>query len=243
MIKSGLGVAIFVSLVLHGGLIAVLVISWTPEIPSKHVVKPNYVKASLVELKDKAPKKQVKKKPKKVDLTKRREEVERKKKLELKKKQAAAQKKKKDAEKKKERERKKLAEAEAKARQQELLRIQQQLDEEMLAEDQLVAEEELDQLARSYVASITERIERNWSRPPSARTGMQCELLIQLVPTGQVVQVTIIKSSGNTAFDRSAEQAVKKVERFPEIKEMPAEVFERSYRKLTLIFNPKDLRQ
>ncbi len=242
MMKSGLGIPILVSVLLHGGLIAILAMSWTPQSAERKIIKPNYVKASLVELKDKAPRKTIAKKIKKIDLTKRRKEVERKKKRAEQKEQAALKKKKAD-QKKKEQERKKLAEAEAKAREMELLRIQQELESEILAEEQLVTEEELDIQAQSYVAAITQRIEQNWSRPPSARTGMKCELLIQLVPTGQVVQVTIIKSSGNAAFDRSAEQAVKKVGRFPEIKTMSPEVFERSYRKLKLIFNPQDLRQ
>jgi TonB family C-terminal domain len=55
--------------------------------------------------------------------------------------------------------------------------------------------------------------------------------------------VDVIKSSGDSLFDRSAVQAVKKAEQFPEVKEMPREVFERFYRELNLVFRPQDLRQ
>lgn len=96
--------------------------------------------------------------------------------------------------------------------------------------------------AQSYVALMAQRIERNWSRPPSARTGMKCELRIQLVPTGQVVNVTVTKSSGNAAFDRSAVAAVERVGRFEELQKVPSDVFEQHFRRVTISFNPQDLR-
>ena len=121
--------------------------------------------------------------------------------------------------------------------------MEREFQEALLEEQGQLLEDTYATEAQSYVALISQRIEQNWSRPPSARTGMQCELLIRLVPTGQVVNVDIVKSSGNAAFDRSAIQAVNKVERFSEIQEMPLEVFERYYRELRLVFNPQDLRQ
>ena len=66
--------------------------------------------------------------------------------------------------------------------------------------------------------------------------------MIQLVPTGQVVSVMIVQSSGNGAFDRSAEQAVHKAGRFDKLKELPPRVFETYFRKLRLVFRPEDLR-
>ncbi|MFT6387328.1 MAG: colicin import membrane protein [Cellvibrionaceae bacterium] len=99
------------------------------------------------------------------------------------------------------------------------------------------------QLSQSYANMIRQRVEQSWSRPPSARNGMQAELSIQLVPTGEIIDVVVAKSSGNGAFDRSAIQAVKRVRQFDEIKSMPSRIFEREYRKFTLTFEPQDLRQ
>lgn len=96
------------------------------------------------------------------------------------------------------------------------------------------------EIAQSYAAMIRQRVERNWSRPPSARQGMEALLEIQLVPAGYVAGVRIIKSSGNAAFDLSAEQAVKKVESFVEIKELPSRIFEAQFRRFTLRFSPED---
>jgi len=71
---------------------------------------------------------------------------------------------------------------------------------------------------------------------------MEAELLIQLVPTGQLVGVTVIKSSGNQPFDRAAEQAVRKAGRFERLKELESRIFERNFRQFRLLFRPDDLR-
>jgi colicin import membrane protein len=97
--------------------------------------------------------------------------------------------------------------------------------------------------ALSYADAIRRRVEENWSRPPSARNGMKVDLRIQLVPTGTVVNVAILNSSGNAAFDRSAIRAVERIGQFSEIKTMPARIFEREFRQFTLLFQPQDLRQ
>jgi colicin import membrane protein len=94
----------------------------------------------------------------------------------------------------------------------------------------------------AYTAIIHDLVQRNWSRPPSARNNMEAVLRIRLVPTGEVVDVEIVRSSGDAAFDRSAESAVRAVGRFTELQGMPPRLFERSFRSLLLTFRPEDLR-
>ncbi len=220
---------------------------------------------------EQAPKQSTENTPRKIDLTKRQQEEKaaqekkqqakaaeqkRQKELEDKRKKDEA-KKIADAKRKKEEaeQAKKLEAAEEKKRQQALVeeldriekeRLEKQLAEEAAAaeaaEKALLAEQQAEATAQSYVALIASRIEQFWSRPPSARTGMRCELLIKLVPTGRVVNVSIISSSGNSAFDRSAEQAVLKAEQFRELQNVKPEVFERYFRELRLVFDPQDLR-
>lgn len=93
--------------------------------------------------------------------------------------------------------------------------------------------------AQSFRMGIYQAVVGNWSRPPSARQGMQVTLLVELVPTGDVVSVNILDSSGNGAFDRSAQSAVNKVGQFVVPRE--SELFERHFRKFTLLFKPEDL--
>ena len=97
-----------------------------------------------------------------------------------------------------------------------------------------------DEKAMAYVVQIQREIIQNWSRPPSARNGMQTILRVHLVPTGEVVDVNIEESSGNSAFDRSAIQAVRKSGRFV----VPGDAlrFERDFRVFTVLFRPDDLR-
>ena len=93
--------------------------------------------------------------------------------------------------------------------------------------------------AASYYARMIQLTREQWSRPPSARLGMKVVLLIELVPTGEVVSVTIDKSSGDPAFDRSAVDAVRAVRRF----EVPSDrqLFETQFRHVAFNFDPKDL--
>ena len=93
--------------------------------------------------------------------------------------------------------------------------------------------------ALTYVEGIYSAVVANWSRPPSARNDMEARLRVELIPTGEVVSVTVLSSSGNAAFDRSAEAAVRKAHRF----EVPSEtrLFEQHFRSFVLLFKPRDL--
>ena len=98
------------------------------------------------------------------------------------------------------------------------------------------------ELAAGYAALIQQTVINYWSRPASARNGMEAELSIQLIPTGEILSVTLVRSSGNSAFDRSAINAVEKAGSFPELRSLPAPEFEKSFRRFRLLFRPEDLR-
>ncbi|WP_339897027.1 cell envelope integrity protein TolA [uncultured Gilvimarinus sp.] len=253
---------VIISVGLHLILVLVITIGWESTIdPTPRVFKPNVVQAQLVELKAKDTAEPVQKKTNVIDLTKKRELDQQKAAAAKKAKEEAARKArverekkaKAEAERKRKLEEQRQAEAEAKRRAEKAAQekaererqeriAQERLDEALRKEEQQHQAELAEAQSQSYVNMIASRIEQNWSRPPSARRGMQVELLIQLVPTGQVVNVTVTKSSGNAAFDRSAEQAVRRIDRFSELKNMPPELFEQNFRQLRLVFNPKDLR-
>tara|TARA_B110000914_G_scaffold179338_1_gene161325 strand:+ start:1285 stop:2067 length:783 start_codon:yes stop_codon:yes gene_type:complete len=97
-----------------------------------------------------------------------------------------------------------------------------------------------DEKAMAFVSQIQREIIQNWSRPPSARNGMQALLRVYLVPTGEVVNVVLEQSSGNDAFDRSALLAVRKAERF--VVPTQSRQFERNFREFEVLFRPEDLR-
>lgn len=134
-------------------------------------------------------------------------------------------------------------EAERKRRAEERARDRAQIadwfDQALGNESALVEQVEVELASQSYLEAIANRVTENWSRPPSARNLMEVELLIELVPTGDVVGVTVVRSSGNEAFDRSAENAVWRSQRFdvPEDRQM----FERNFRRFRVLFRPEDL--
>lgn len=148
-----------------------------------------------------------------------------------------------DAERRRSEEKAREEEARRNARQQRLEALAQtafqnalESEASQLAEDQAVEDQAV---AQSYRNGIYQVVVANWSRPPSARNGMEAKLLVELVPTGDVVNVTLLASSGNAAFDRSAEAAVRKAGRF-EVPKDP-DVFEDYFRRFTLLFRPEDL--
>jgi colicin import membrane protein len=98
------------------------------------------------------------------------------------------------------------------------------------------------QIVMSYASWISERVGNSWSRPPSARSGMIVKLRVNLVPTGRVVSVDVVESSGDEAFDRSAVQAVHKAEPYSRLAELESDLFDEQFRQFVFIFNPQDLR-
>jgi TonB family protein len=115
---------------------------------------------------------------------------------------------------------------------------QAELSQAVASEEQATA----DQMTASFTALIQQTVINYWSRPPSARNGMETELSIQLIPTGEVVSVSVVRSSGNAAFDRAAVNAVQKAAGFPELQKLPNREFERNFRRFRLLFRPEDLR-
>ncbi|TVZ38091.1 colicin import membrane protein [Alteromonadaceae bacterium 2753L.S.0a.02] len=242
-------IPISVSLALHAVVIVLLMVNWQSTTPPKKIATPRYIEAKLVELKPKTKKASAKKQPKIVDLTAKRREQEKEKKLAEQKRQRQikqqqeAEKKAADKKRREQEERDRLAQQERERDQQRKQRMQQEFEQALQEEQGLLLEDEYATQAQSYADVIRRRIEQNWSRPPSARNGMRCELTIDMVPNGRIIDVNIKTGSGSAAFDRSAIAAVKKVDVIPEVKDIPIAIFERHFRKFTLAFQPEDLRQ
>ena len=129
---------------------------------------------------------------------------------------------------------------EEEARQKRLNALAESAFEEALERELMDLGQDADEPATlTYIDGIYRAVVANWSRPPSARNDMEAHLQVELIPTGEVVSVTVTSSSGNSAFDRSAEAAVRKARRF----EVPSEtrLFERHFRSFVLLFKPQDL--
>ncbi len=267
IIMKSYGLGIIVSLLSHTVLVILVVWGWQAATPQKQIETPQHVKAVFIELEQKAKpspdvnkkrQNEIKKKEQQRRLAekKKREQQEKAKQLALKKAKEEKARKEKALQEQREKERKeelrKQQERQEELRK-ELEKEQQQQQRQKELEQAIAAEKarkaaeqqasEDERVVSSYISIIRDRVSANWSRPPSARNGMEVTLRIQLVPTGEVISVDIVTSSGDAAYDRSTVRAVKKAEKFPEIKEMESRIFEQYYRTFSINFSPEDLRQ
>ena len=113
------------------------------------------------------------------------------------------------------------------------------LQQSLEAEAEQIQGSEVQQQVQTFQAGIYDLVRKNWSRPPSARNGMQARFLVELIPTGELLSVTLVDGSGSAAFDRAAEQAIRRARRF----DVPEDnsVFEANFRRFYFLFRPKDL--
>ncbi|WP_372737569.1 cell envelope integrity protein TolA [Neptunomonas sp.] len=164
-----------------------------------------------------------------------------------KKRKAEDERKKADAEQKRQKDELKRKEAERKLaeetkRQQEAERLAKEKAAENAAKRKAAAAERADKMRAEISGYIQALIEKNWRYPSNTRNGMNAKVLIRLFPSGEVDSVEIIHSSGDAAFDKSAEQAVLRIGRFTRVAEVDPLFFERELRRVIIEFRPEGLR-
>jgi colicin import membrane protein len=228
-------VPLLLALLLHLAVAGLLLQGWVSAPKTADVIKPKVVNASLIVMQERRkpqPIQKPKPKPKAVPAVKK---VEAKPKATPQRRTDAA---------KVAADKKKAAQAQAEQqRQQRLAALGQMadaaLEQSLERESVSLLRDEEALAAQSFRAGIYELVRKNWSRPPSARNGMSARLLVELIPTGEVIAVEVVEGSGNSAFDQSAEQAVRQARRFV----VPSDnaQFERYFRRFYFLFKPEDL--
>jgi len=105
---------------------------------------------------------------------------------------------------------------------------------------QLAEEEGRDQavsagLLNQYAALIRQRVERNWIKPPSAQSGIKCEVRVTQAVGGMVLSVSFGKCNADSAVRQSIETAVMQSSPLPPPKD--SRLFDRN---LSFIFSPSE---
>ena len=90
-----------------------------------------------------------------------------------------------------------------------------------------------------YKALIVNAIGRNWILPENANSNLSSQFRIRLAPDGMVLEVTLIRSSGDPLLDRSAQTAIYKASPLPVPKE--ATLFN-LFRDISLTVRPEQVR-
>jgi len=223
---SWFGTPLAITLLLHAAVIAALVIRWeSPSTIEARLAKPVAIKAQLVSAESLKPKSKPKPKPKPKPEPKPTDTTP----------AVTPEPVDPPAE--------EASEKEASERREEEIAAQAMEEiESALASEQTTQEGSVGSISDTVAAIIQQAVVGRWTRPPSARNGMVAVLEIALVPTGDVVGVAVLRSSGDNAFDRSAINAVERAGRFPEVSQVERALFERDFRRFQLIFRPDDLR-
>ncbi len=86
-------------------------------------------------------------------------------------------------------------------------------------------------------AAIQQKVIGRWIKPVSSVKGMSCTVRVKLLPSGDVMDAVVVASSGDSVFDRSAENAVRKASPLP----VPASraLFAKYFKEFTFRFKPE----
>ena len=118
----------------------------------------------------------------------------------------------------------------------------QGLDRAIEGESDAVADARQGQeAANSFINLVRRAVEQAWMVPPNVPGGATAEVAVRLGPSGELFNASISRSSGDSAFDRSAIQAVEAAAPFAELRQLPANL-QRDYRQFNLRFTPGDVR-
>ncbi len=86
-----------------------------------------------------------------------------------------------------------------------------------------------------YRDQIRNKIRRNIVMPPDVPESATAEFRVTLLPDGSVLEVRLLKSSGNAAYDTAAERAIYKAQPLPL---PPDEGLKKMFRELRLTIRP-----
>jgi len=111
---------------------------------------------------------------------------------------------------------KKAAEARARAAAEKLEqeRRQAELAAALEEEEALFAARQSGAMNR-YKALIQQRVQRKWVQPASAVAGVECQVSVQQLPSGEVIEARVTQCNGDETVRRSVENAVRAASPLP----------------------------
>ena len=85
-------------------------------------------------------------------------------------------------------------------------------------------------------AIIQERISSIWIKPNSLSESLIAKVLINLAPSGEILNFSLIEPSSNNSFNKSILTAMNKMTFFEEVLSLERKLFEKNFRNFNLVF-------
>ena len=85
-------------------------------------------------------------------------------------------------------------------------------------------------------AIIQERISSIWIKPNSLSESLIAKVLINLAPSGEILNFILIEPSSNTSFNESILTAMNKITFVEEVLSLERKLFEQNFRNFNLVF-------
>ena len=108
----------------------------------------------------------------------------------------------------------------------------------LLSEENEIKADKEQQEISMYAQRIISTIEDAWMKPRNIPKDLVANLRLKIRPTGRIIGVELIKSSGNIRFDNSALQAVRRVETFNFFNSISRTLYEEEFQVIAISFNP-----
>ena len=109
---------------------------------------------------------------------------------------------------------------------------------ELIAEDKSISTEYEKNQIDILSSFIIENIQSAWRKPINIQDGLVCDLRLSINKNGRIIDIKLIKGSGNLRFDNSAIKAVQRVETFSFLKDIPISMFNSNFKSIVITFNP-----
>ncbi len=110
--------------------------------------------------------------------------------------------------------------------------------EDLLEEENLIFQESEQNQVELYSSLIIQSLQSAWRKPINIQDGLVCDLRITINKNGRIINVNLIKSSGNIRFDNSAMKALQRIETFNFFDSIPYNIYLSNFRNIVITFNP-----
>ena len=110
--------------------------------------------------------------------------------------------------------------------------------EDLIEEENLIFQESEQNQVELYSSLIIQSLQSAWRKPINIQDGLVCDLRITINKNGRIINVNLIKSSGNIRFDNSAMKALQRIETFNFFDSIPYNIYLSNFKNIVITFNP-----